>query len=396
MSHQDWGARVAIRRGGDPVALAMGALGEALDPAELKNKIVLVKPNCCYPAPPGSGMVAHAETARGVVRFCQQAGAREVWLGDGAIFGLDTDQALEKTGMARVAREEDCRLVNLDACEPVVVEPKEPMAVEKMKVSSLALKADAIITLPVMKSHMHAVASLGLKNMKGCLHGKQKRDFHHLGEKPRFAAWQDYKPIDRAIADLFAVLPPFATVVDAVVAMEGLGPLLGEPKPLDLVLASRDPLAADLAGLAIMDIAPEKVCHLGLAARHAGRELPSWRELNLDLAAFAAAIAPFKPAAAPDIAKRFPEFEVREAEVCSACPATVSAFLLTHGQKYAGHAKIQVALGRDLDPAELAPGVILLGNCTAKHKARGHFIQGCPPVPSDIVKAIAELDRGRG
>ncbi len=113
MSHQDWGARVAIRRGGDPVALAMGALGEALDPAELKNKIVLVKPNCCYPAPPGSGMVAHAETARGVVRFCQQAGAREVWLGDGAIFGWIPTRPWKRPAWPGWPGRKDCRLVNL-------------------------------------------------------------------------------------------------------------------------------------------------------------------------------------------------------------------------------------------------------------------------------------------
>ncbi|MGD8564551.1 MAG: DUF362 domain-containing protein [Desulfarculaceae bacterium] len=372
--------------------MAQEALTEALQPAYVSGKVVLLKPNCCYPTSAGTGVVTHPETVRGAIHYLKEAGAGEIWLGDGAIYGLDTDEALEKCGMAQLAKEEDVRLLNLDNCEPVKVTVPEPMAVKNILVSSRALAAEMIISIPVMKCHMHAGVSLGLKNMKGCLWGRQKRDFHHLREKEEFAPWHAYKNIDRAIADLFSVLPPQAVLVDAVVGMEGLGPLLGQPKPMGMVLASQNPLAADLAGIAVMGFEAEDVPHILLAAEKAGWHSPQTADLNLDHDILSAVTSRFKPALAEDLSKRYPQFDLREGQTCSACPATITAFLLTHGLEYAEHAQVCVAFGKGLDPATVPQGSIMFGNCAAALKDKGEFVAGCPPVPSDLVQAIAALD----
>ena len=386
-------ARVAIRRGSNPPQMARDALAEALDASRVAGKKVLLKPNCCYPTAAGTGVVTQPETVRGAIHYMKEAGAKEIWLGDGAIYGLDTDEALEKSGMARLAADEAIRLVNLDDCEPMRLEVPEPMAVESVLVSSLALEADFIISIPVMKCHMHAGVSLGLKNMKGCLWGRQKRDFHHLREKDRFAAWHDYKNIDRAIADLFSVLPPGAVLIDAVVGMEGLGPLLGQPKPLDMVLASGSPLAADLAGMAVMGLDFSQAAHIMLAARKQGKHAIGAEELNLDHEAFENAKSCFKPAQAEDLSLRYPQFELIEGRTCSACPATITAFLLTHGEEYADRLKTSLVFGKDLDSAAVPQGSVLFGNCAAAHRKKGEFVAGCPPVPSDLVRALDTLDK---
>ncbi len=385
-------ARVAIQKGDTPANMARKALTEAMDPGEAAGKLVLLKPNCCYPTPGGTGVVTHPETVRGVIRYMKSAQAGEIWLGDSAIYGLDTDEALEKSGLAEVAREEKVRLVNLDDGEPVRVETPRPMAVKEMLISSLALEAEMIVSIPVMKCHMHAGVSLSLKNMKGCLWSRQKRDFHHLREKDEFAPWHDYKNIDRAIADLFSVLPPQAVVLDGVVGMEGLGPLLGQPKPLGLVAASKSPLAADLAGLAMMGLKVDAAPHILLAAQKAGWQSPDVADLNLDRELLRAVAGRFKPAKAEDLSRRYPQFKLLEGQTCSACPATMTAFLLTHGKEYAEHGQVCVAFGKGLDPRTIPAGSVLFGNCAAKLKDRGRFVAGCPPVPSDLVKAIADLD----
>ncbi len=269
------------------------------------------------------------------------------------------------------------------------------MAVEKMKVSSLALKADAIITLPVMKSHMHAVASLGLKNMKGCLHGKQKRDFHHLGEKPRFAAWQDYKPIDRAIADLFAVLPPFATVVDAVVAMEGLGPLLGEPKPLDLVLASRVPLAADLAAWRSWT-SPRKGLPPGLAARHAGRGAALLAGAEPGPGGLRGGHRALQARRRPGHRQAVPGIRGQGGRGLQRLPG--------HGQRLPAHPRAKVCRtcqdtggpGARPRSGRAGPGGDPPGQLHGQAQGAGALHPGLPAGALDIVKAIAERDRGRG
>jgi len=34
------------------------------------------------------------------------------------------------------------------------------------------------------------------------------------------------------------------------------------------------------------------------------------------------------------------------------------------------------------------PGTLCIGNCTAKQKERGIYVRGCPPVGSEILRAI--------
>jgi len=385
--------KVGIRHGDAPAEMTLDLLREVGD-IDLKGRSVLIKPNVGFKSRPGLGVITDCEVVRGVIRFVKESGAGRIWVGDSSIYGIDTYEALESAGMVKVAEEEMVEVVNLDAGESVSVEVPEPMAVDRIKVSSLAMEADVIISVPVMKTHMHAVASLGLKNMKGCLYRRQKMRFHHLQEKERFAAWHDYRNLDRAIADLSSVLLPDLVVVDGIVAMEGLGPMVGDPKPLGLVLAGLDALAVDAAAAYIMGFSPTDLGHLVLAAAKRRRPVPSIEDMDMDRAVFDSLRSPFRPALPEDISASFPDFVYTEGESCSACQGTVMAFLKGYGQNYIGRGPIELAVGRNIDPDRLTcERLILLGNCAAELRGHGIFIEGCPPIPSDVVFAIESLPK---
>ena len=70
-------AKVCIRHGDEPAAMAREVLFEGVDPRYLRNRLVLVKPNVGFKFPPGAGVVTHPETVRGVIHFCKEAGAGE-------------------------------------------------------------------------------------------------------------------------------------------------------------------------------------------------------------------------------------------------------------------------------------------------------------------------------
>jgi uncharacterized protein (DUF362 family) len=395
---RDLRSRVALRRHKAPAVMVYEALQEVSpDPGGIKNTVVLVKPNAGFLAERrGTGLVTDSETVRGAIRFFRDAGAAKVLVGDGAVAGVNASGALKAAGIEDVARQEGALPVNLDGGKPVDIAVGEPMAVDRIRISSIALEADLIVSMPVMKSHMNTVASLGIKNLKGCLHRREKQRFHHLAEEERFRRWHRWKTLERAIADLYSVLRPGMVVVDGVVAMEGMGPSMGDPKPLGLVLASKDALAAELAALHIMGIHWREVPHVFLSAQKTGAELPDEiSALDIDLGLLEASRSPFARAVPEDITALFPYFEIIEADACSACCATVMAFLKQKGQRYANRkaGSVRIAFGKNVDPDLVDERTILLGNCTAGLRARGRFLPGCPPVGSDIEHEIARLDQ---
>ena len=63
-------------------------------------------------------------------------------------------------------------------------------------------------------------------------------------------------------------------IADAVVAMEGNGPLNGTPRPLGKIVLSGDPVAADATCARLMGLEPDRVVHVREAAKFLGNSSP--------------------------------------------------------------------------------------------------------------------------
>jgi hypothetical protein len=65
------------------------------------------------------------------------------------------------------------------------------------------------------------------------------------------------------------------------------------------------------------------------------------------------------------------------------------SFLKTWGKNYSGQEVPQIIVGKKVDPRAIRKKqCLLLGNCAAKLQNLGIFLEGCPPIPSDILRAI--------
>ena len=81
---------------------------------------------------------------------------------------------------------------------------------------------------------------------------------------------------------------------------------------------------------------------------------------------------------------------------CSACLSTLLVFLQSyHSQLCEYHppqdGKIHIGIGKYID--DVPQGIILIGNCTSKAKKEGLFVQGCPPVASEIWNTLEHSKR---
>jgi len=381
---------VSVAQGGGPYANTRRAL-ESVGLLPVRGKRVLLKPNVGRVAMPGSGIVTHPEVVAAAIDVFREAGA-EVAVGESPIVGVDVHEAFAAAGMAAVAGHRGCPLIDMDRRPCVEVPVPEGQVLHSLKVCPEAMEFDFIVSIPVMKTHMHTGATLAVKNMKGCLWRRSKVELHML---PALAGSKD-KPLDVAIADMASVLRPHLAIVDGTVGMEGLGPSAGRPKPLDAVVVSADAFAADAVACQLMGMAAEHVPHLRLGAER------GYGVIDLDRLAVTPdhwrdAASPF--AAPPaNLTIEFPNITVLDRNSCSACQSTLLLFLNRYKDQifdyFPSQTEIHVAIGKD--HAELPVGTLLIGNCTAHHRQKGIFVPGCPPVGSQILAALADRKRDQG
>ncbi len=122
----------------------------------------------------------------------------------------------------------------------------------KVAISSVALDADVIINLPKFKSHQQLVATFAVKNMFGCVAGKQKAYWH-------FANGKNHSDFCRLLIEIYGFMNPALTIVDAVIAMDGPGPIHGRPRPLGWLIASEEPIACEAVCSRLVNIDPNDV-----------------------------------------------------------------------------------------------------------------------------------------
>ncbi len=358
-----------------------------IDLTTVKGKRVLLKPNAGRIATAESGITTNPQVVAAAIDAFIEAGA-SVAVGESPILGVKTIEAFEATGIASVARERDCPLIDMDALQPVHMIVEEGVAIHSLDVCPELVEYDVVVSIPVMKTHMHTVVTLAVKNMKGCLWRRTKIDLHML---PRIEGMDD-RPLNIAIADMSSVLRPHLSIIDGSIGMEGLGPSAGKPKKLDLVLAGVDPFATDAIACALMGLNAEDVPHLRICARR-GYGVIDLSMIQINPATWHDFSSPFE-LPPKNLSIQFPGVTILDEQSCSACQSTVLMFLKRYGEKifdyFSRDEDVTIAIGKGHE--SLPCGTLCIGNCTAQHKDLGIFVSGCPPVASQILKTISERD----
>lgn len=234
-------------------------LQEALDKIGPLEKLippgakVLIKPNLCVPKESGTGAVTHHQVVVALVELLKPV-TNKIYVGDSPFAGFSGMGNLRASGMLEAVEKAGAIPVDLNATGRVTLQVPGGKVMKHLVVSQAVVEADFIINLPVMKTHVKTLVSLGLKNMKGIVPGALKHEPHKKG-------------LDQGIVDYHKVMPPHLTVVDATYAMEGNGPVNGQARELGLVIAGQNTVAVDTVCCHIMGINPEEVGHLRLAAQ---------------------------------------------------------------------------------------------------------------------------------
>jgi uncharacterized protein (DUF362 family) len=357
-------ARVSITRVGADVEAAFALAMERAGCGDVvrRGSRVLIKPNWNACATAGSTKLAVVVAA---CRWAQSQGAAEVLVGEGPVpVGRDRIESyLAAMGVHAVLAGLGVRFELFDDGEHVLFRDRPDLPPE-IGVAKSALECDVLINLPLLKVHSCCLTTLCVKNLKGCLRPADKMAFHRVGLLP-------------AVVALNRLVPSQLNVIDAIEAMEG-DHNRGRLVPLGLLIASRDRVAADAVGSALIGLPSGTVPLLRMAAE-AG--LGEHRIDSIDIVG--EALAPQRLELPQDSLKRhFPDLDIRDDGACSACRAALMDGLFTAG---AGRKVTSIALGAQSRPAADA---LVLGRCLNTYFPSHAHVPGCPPDGTAVARAL--------
>jgi uncharacterized protein (DUF362 family) len=366
----------AVRRA---VSLAGG-----LDGIIKPGSRVLVKPNLFRPEPSGRGLTTDCRVTEAVARMALEMGAGSVVIGEGAGAGYDfdgshsTEEAFRISGTTEVACRLGVELCNLNRDAFVEVPIASPYVMDSARIARTALESDVIISVPLLKTHLRTMVTLSLKNMKGVLAGAEKRKAHRLG-------------LDQAIADLNSVVKPSYVIVDGLAGMQGRWEYPDDRFELGLVIAARDPVAADTACTHLMGFDPGQIMHLQYFARRQGTtaELEQLELVGAPMAQYRLHLK-----SGFEVVKcRYPGVTIVEGEAtCTGCTGELIGALsaVREAGFGAGLQDLTVLLGNCTEVGT-AGKTLVLGKCARKLARMGLYVRGCPPRDDDMVRAMGQV-----
>lgn len=255
-----------------------------LDLPDLHGKVVLIKPNMIDVIPDKPICTAPA-VIKAAYELADYLGAKEVIAGEGPAHNRDTEFLLSGSGHGALYKKLGLRFVDLNVDDLEKVDNPDPFSkLDHIYFPKTVVHADAIMSVPKLKTHHWARITCSMKNLYGCVPGRKygwpKNVLHYHG-------------IDNCILDINRLLKPAIEVIDAVVAMEGDGPIMGTPKDSHFVLLGTDAVAVDATCARIMGFKVENVPYLRVAGQVLGNIDPS--KIKIFGTAMEAVATPFKP-----------------------------------------------------------------------------------------------------
>ena len=191
-----------------------------------------------------------------------RAGASEVIVGEGPGHRRDVEYLLFASGLEEHLRELRVRFVDLNHDDVKAVRLRSRFAgLRELWLPVEALRADLVVSVAKLKTHHWVGMTSSMKNLfgivPGAVYGWPKNLLHVQG-------------IHESILDINATIRSGFSIVDAIVAMEGDGPIMGRPRPLGFLAMGQDPVAVDATCARVIGLDPDRIGYLSEAARFLG------------------------------------------------------------------------------------------------------------------------------
>lgn len=355
-------SHISVIYGSDPYEMTMSLL-RAMNVASVipQSAVVAIKPNLVVPKLPEEGATTHPAIAAAVIDYLRANGIDSIFMAEGSWVGDDTMVAAYLCGFLRLSQQAGVPFYDLK---------KDGFATKTaggigMDISKRILEADYIVNLPVLKGHCQTAVTCALKNMKGCLSDRSKREFHALG-------------LHKPIAALNTLLPPQLVLVDGICGdldfEEG-----GNPVFAGRMFGGWDPVQLDSYGASLLGYSVSEVPYITMAQEMGVGSVALYDDTVVELNCCTLGGDTASTRKLRALAKH-----IESHDACSACYAAAVHALarldeqgrletlgekLYIGQRYKGKSKDNVGIG----------------NCCRGFSC---WVPGCPPSATEVLAML--------
>ncbi|WP_455276639.1 DUF362 domain-containing protein [[Eubacterium] cellulosolvens] len=262
-------SKVVITKGKRSVDTVKESLKQIISPEDFANKKILIKVNFISTKTWETGATTDPILVEALIQYFQPFN-EGIYVVESDATITRADEAAKATGMLELCEVYGIKFLNLAKIPgQIKMKVQNPEVLSEITFPTITLESH-IISAAKMKTHSDTKVTLGLKNMFGLLPDTPKSKYHNLG-------------IDEVIVDINSVCKPSLTIIDGFVAMEGPGPVSGQPIEMNLVIAGKDVVSTDTIASKVMGFDPYEIEHIKKAAERGLGEMKNIEVLGEDL-----------------------------------------------------------------------------------------------------------------
>ncbi len=243
-----------------------------MDKVIQKGDVVIITPNWVKDKNPKDGVVVGPKTLKKLIQYVKSKQPDKIYIAVGS-GGAKTPDVMKKVGYDKVIQDEEVEFIDMNYGPYIDLELNHKI-IKSTPINKVIDEADVIISFTQLKQHEEATVTASIKNIAM---GWPPAEIHGYPKKST-GMHEDLHGFIRSFANK---VPIDLSIISCDKAMIGTGPTNGMAVDTPgLIIASTDPLAADVIGARLLGFLPQAVCYLyGLYKDGIGEAKPE----NMDI-----------------------------------------------------------------------------------------------------------------